>query len=223
MTSEKSPPPELEARPNGPYAVKNLPRLVSATGEALPVKPAMALCRCGGSSQKPFCDGTHRKNGFSSARQSDPKDDARRTYPGKGIVVYDNRSLCAHAGRCTDGLANVFRSGGTPWIDCGGASVAEIIATVQKCPSGALSYSIPGEETAAPTAEPGSAVESGSAVEPCIAVEKNGPYHVTGGVALQNEPWRQGASPERYTLCRCGHSKNKPFCDGSHWDAGFEG
>lgn len=211
MNTPKPPPPELEGRPNGPYVVKNLQRLLSASGEALPVKPSMALCRCGGSSTKPFCDGTHRKNGFSSARESDPAADVRQTYVGQGIVVYDNRSLCAHAGFCSDGLAKVFRYGETPWIDCGGATAAEIIATVRKCPSGALSYSVPGQQTAEPEAEPS------------IAVEKNGPYHVTGGVVLLNEPRRQGADPNRYTLCRCGKSKNKPFCDGSHWEAKFEG
>ncbi len=211
MKTPTPPPPEIEARPNGPYAVKNLQRLLSAAGEALQVKPTTALCRCGGSSQKPYCDGTHRKNGFSSKRESDPADDVRRTYVGNGIVVTDNRSLCAHAGFCTDGLATVFRSGDTPWIDCAGATAEQIAATVRKCPSGALSYSIPGQETVEPEAEP------------CIAVEKNGPYHVTGGVVLLNEPFRQVASPGRYTLCRCGQSKNKPFCDGSHWDAGFEG
>jgi len=210
MKNPKASLPEIEARPNGPYLVKNLQQLRSASGEALDAKPAMALCRCGGSSRKPYCDGTHAKTGFSSKRESDPADDVRKTYMGNGIVVYDNRSLCAHAGYCTDGLATVFRSGSTPWIDCGGATVEEIVAAVRKCPSGALSYSIPGQDMVEPEAEP------------CIALQKNGPYFVTGGVLL-NEPWRQGASPGHYTLCRCGQSKNKPFCDGSHWDAGFEG
>jgi CDGSH-type Zn-finger protein len=53
-------------------------------------------------------------------------------------------------------------------------------------------------------------------------VTDNGPYAVTGGIELLGVKMGEGASPEHYTLCRCGASKNKPFCDGSHWDAGFK-
>ena len=55
-------------------------------------------------------------------------------------------------------------------------------------------------------------------------VTKDGPYAVEGAVdiELNGGAWGQGASPDRFTLCRCGASKNKPFCDGSHWDAGFK-
>ena len=57
---------------------------------------------------------------------------------------------------------------------------------------------------------------------PAIFVSKNGPYVVTGGPELVGEPRGEGASEEHYTLCRCGGSKNKPFCDGSHWHIEFE-
>jgi CDGSH-type Zn-finger protein len=56
---------------------------------------------------------------------------------------------------------------------------------------------------------------------PAVEVTDNGPYAVTGGVELADAKWGEGASRERYTLCRCGMSRNKPFCDGSHWDAKF--
>ena len=56
---------------------------------------------------------------------------------------------------------------------------------------------------------------------PEVFVAPNGPYVVTGGVELEVLERNEGASREHYTLCRCGRSKNKPFCDGSHWD-GFE-
>ena len=203
--------PTVEPRPNGPYLVRDLAELVAADGQALPVRSTVALCRCGQSGKKPFCDGTHAKVGFPGARQSPPADDVRATYGGRDITVYDNRSLCAHAGQCTDALTSVFRSGRSPWIDPDGASAEAIAAAVAACPSGALGYAIQGRKFAEPSSVPR------------IMVEKNGPYRVTGGVELLNEPFRQGASPRRYTLCRCGQSKNKPFCDGSHWDAGFEG
>jgi CDGSH-type Zn-finger protein len=216
-----APAPTVELRPNGPYLVRNLPRLLAADGTSLEAKPALALCRCGQSATKPYCDRTHAKIGFNSARESDPAQDVRKTYIGKDIVVTDNRSICAHAGFCTDELAAVFRSGQTPWIDADGAAAEEVAATVRKCPSGALSYAQRGQDGVQQGYVEPDYVDSGS--EPCIRLQKNGPYEVTGGIELQNEPLRQGQSPRRYTLCRCGHSKNKPFCDGSHWDAKFEG
>ena len=52
---------------------------------------------------------------------------------------------------------------------------------------------------------------------PKIVVSKDGPYRITGGVEIPGEPRAEGASTEHYALCRCGGSKNKPFCDGTHW------
>jgi CDGSH-type Zn-finger protein len=57
--------------------------------------------------------------------------------------------------------------------------------------------------------------------KPKIACLPNGSYAVTGGIELLDQPMGEGASPEHYTLCRCGGSNNKPFCDGSHWHIGF--
>lgn len=201
--------PVIELRPDGPYVVKGLERLTNSKGDSLPVKPVMALCRCGGSANKPFCDGTHAKNGFSGARLGGGPKDRRRDHVGKRITIHDNRALCAHAGHCTEGLAAVFNSERRPWIDADGATVAEIIVAVRRCPSGALSYSIDGIE------------HRDQAGEAAIAVTKDGPYAVTGGAELVEVAMGEGASREHFTLCRCGASKNKPFCDGSHWDAGF--
>ena len=97
-----------------------------------------------------------------------------------------------------------------PWIDPDGASVAEIIATIEKCPSGALSYARDGVEAPPPRREP------------MVTVTNDGPYAVTGGIELVGVPFGDGASREHYTLCRCGGSKNKPFCDGTHWSIGFK-
>ena len=55
-----------------------------------------------------------------------------------------------------------------------------------------------------------------------ITVTKDGPYAVAGGVGLTGQSWGAGASSEHYTLCRCGGSENKPFCDGTHWSIGFQ-
>lgn len=201
----------IECKPNGPYLVKDLGNLRSAAGEPLPTKPVTALCRCGGSANKPYCDGTHQKNGFSSARLDDGSAAKRVSYRGAGITIYDNRSICAHAGHCTDSLASVFKYESEPWIDPNGATIEATIATIRRCPSGALSYALDGT--------PGSEQPS----EPGVTVLSDGPYAVAGPVDLLGQTWAEGASATQYTLCRCGASKNKPFCDGTHWSVEFKG
>ena len=186
--------PTIACLPNGPYLYS---------------EDKKALCRCGGSASKPYCDGTHRSNGFSDRNLADPAKNRRTSYAGKRITILDNRALCAHVGYCTDGLAKVFRHHDKPWIDPDGATAEEIIATIRKCPSGALSYAIDGAEAPAQPRAPE------------VTPLPDGPYAVTGGVELVGVKLGEGASREHYTLCRCGASRNKPFCDGSHWEANF--
>lgn len=202
--------PTIECKSDGPYIVKDLQDLRRSDGASVSVQPVMALCRCGGSANKPFCDGTHRKIGFSGARLSDGSTDRCDHYEGRRITIHDNRSICAHAGHCTDGLAAVFKYGSEPWIDPDAAEVDAIVATIHRCPSGALSCFVDGVEQHAPQRTP------------AITITRDGPYAIVGGVALIGQQWANGASTEHYTLCRCGASKNKPFCDGSHWTAGFK-
>src|SRR5262245_45867463 len=201
--------PKITSVPNGPYRLTEGAELRRASGQAYDTAGGKSLCRCGGSSKKPFCDGTHRTNGFQDANLADPAKNRRKAYAGKGITIFDNRALCAHAGVCTDQLAAVFRYKQTPWIEPDGAEVAKAIETIRKCPSGALSYAIDGKE-AAPLQR-----------APMVMVTDNGPLAVTGGIELTGVKLGEGASPEHYTLCRCGGSKNKPFCDGTHWEIKF--
>jgi CDGSH-type Zn-finger protein len=208
MPSEKKPRPIIKPFPDGPYQVKDLENFSNQKGP-IQSKPKLALCRCGASANKPFCDGTHAKVGFSSAKLEGRIEDRRESYRGEKITIHDNRGVCAHAGRCTDGLPSVFRLKQEPWIDPNGAAPEEIIATVGQCPSGALS-------TSAGSAEP-----RDRAGEPAIFVAPNGPYIVTGGLELLDTDRGEGASAEKFTLCRCGGSRNKPFCDGSHWHRKF--
>jgi uncharacterized Fe-S cluster protein YjdI len=99
----------------------------------------MALCRCGGSANKPFCDGTHARISFSSHKRPDCVPDRRDHYVGAGVTIHDNRGICQHAGFCTDNLSKVFRLHQEPWIEPDGATVEAIIDQVRQCPSGALS------------------------------------------------------------------------------------
>ncbi len=202
--------PTITCSENGPYIVERLERLRNSKGETLPTKATIALCRCGRSSKKPFCDGTHAKTGFSSECQSDKDIHRRDDYVGKHITIHDNRTTCSHAGYCSDRLTSVFHLGKEPWIDPDGADVDAIIETIRQCPSGALSYSI------------GAVEYRDQDREAVITVSKDGPYHVTGGIEIEDVSGLQPSSREHYALCRCGASKNKPFCDGSHWYVKFK-
>lgn len=195
--------------PDGPYVLKNLKRFANQKG-SIECSETMALCRCGASANKPYCDGTHAKIGFSSDKLEQRIEDRKESYQGRKITIHDNRSICAHAGACTDGLPSVFRMKQEPWIDADAASVEAIIATIEKCPSGALSYSVDDLEA------------SDDDEEPAVFIAPNGPYVVSGGDGLLDAAWAAGASKNKYALCRCGASRNKPFCDGSHWDIEFK-
>ena len=198
----------IKAVQNGPYIVKNLRNFDNGKG-AIGCKEAMGLCRCGHSANKPFCDGAHKVAGFNSENLLDAENDRLDTYQGKKITVHDNRSLCAHAGICTEGLPAVFRQREDPFVDPDGANVEEIIRIVNQCPSGALSVS---------AKNPGETLEVSEA---SIYVSENGPYVVKGKVELIETPRGKGASETSIALCRCGASTNKPFCDGSHWRIEF--
>lgn len=191
------------------FTSKTIPNIESSTGEPRSTVTGVALCRCGGSANKPFCDGTHGTNGFTDKKTADGKLNKRDNYAGKQITIHDNRAICAHSGRCTGGLSSVFKLKQEPWIVPDGATVEKIIDTIKTCPSGALSYSIDDVEN----------IDNERA--PKVTVSKNGPYAITGGIELLGQTMGEGASKEHYTLCRCGGSRNKPFCDGTHWHIGF--
>ncbi|MFZ0366248.1 MAG: CDGSH iron-sulfur domain-containing protein [Nitrososphaeraceae archaeon] len=220
--------PKILPLPNGPYYLINdmQPKVVynlqNFKGEPLSTTVGIALCRCGASKNKPFCDGTHNIIGFSSANRTlDENDDTkktaikdkRRNYPGKEITVHDNRKICSHAAECVNNLSSVFKLGSRPWINPDASKMNDIIDVVRRCPSGALSYSIDGVEYRDPEEQR----------NPIVTVLKNGPYHITGGIELigENIQFGEGASKEHYTLCRCGASENKPFCDGAHKSSKF--
>lgn len=198
----------IKAAQDGPYIVKDLQDFSSRKG-AIECKEAMGLCRCGQSANKPFCDGTHKNIGFNSENQLESGKDQLDTYRGKKITIHDNRSICAHAGYCTDGLPRVFRHREDPFVDPDGADIDKIIDIVNQCPSGALSYTLEDES------------ETRIINDASIFIAPNGPYVVKGKVVLLEMPKGKGAAETVCTLCRCGASKNKPFCDGSHWDINF--
>ena len=205
MKNTKNEKPTIEATLNGPYIVRNLKIIKNSRGELIRTEPEMWLCRCGKSSHKPFCDGTHAEIGFSSDKLEGRVPDRMDEYVGEEITIHDNRGVCSHAGYCTDNLPSVFIMGKEPWIDPNGARAEEIVRAIKMCPSGALSYTKDG------------VLYKDQDRESAITLTKNGPYRVVGGPELKDVNDSKPESKEHYTLCRCGGSKNKPFCDGTHW------
>ena len=196
--------PQLRCLKNGPYVVKALATFTGIDGQPIPVKPTLALCRCSRSETKPLCDGAHSQAGFSDEKDDGRVPDRRESYAGTTVTIHDNRGICSHAGFCTDNLPKVFRTGVEPWIDPDAAPPGEVTRVVGMCPSGALAHSVGG-------------VEHGDQErEAAIRVTPHGPYRLEGGVELEGVESLEGTSAEHRTLCRCGHSRNKPFCDGRH-------
>ena len=128
--------PTIKATENGPYRVTNCDTLKGFDGTVYRSEGTVALCRCGGSKNKPYCDGTHAKIGFSGAKDPNRVPDRRDNYHGAGVTIRDNRGICAHSARCTDNLKTVFKLGQEPWIDPHGDTVENIVATIQKVPVG---------------------------------------------------------------------------------------
>ncbi len=151
--------------------------------------------------------------GSSDSKERKVIKDKRKDFVGKKIIVHDNRRICSHAAECVNNLPSVFKLNSRPWIEPDAAEVNEIVDTVRKCPSGALSYSIDGVE-----------YRNQNDRLPMVIVSKDGPYIITGGVELIGDDiqFGDGASKEHYTLCRCGASQNKPFCDGMHRAINFD-
>jgi len=186
-------------------------------GLAIEASETPLLCRCGGSSTKPFCDGTHQARSFSGEKSEDRVDDMLDRHVGVSVTIGDNRGTCAHSGLCTDRLNAVFHADSEPFATPNGARADDIVAAVRRCPSGALSLSF-GADVNSQTSD--------SQRDPEIVVSKDGPYFVRGGIQIVDglgDPVERnaGSSLEHSALCRCGNSKNKPFCSGAHWATSF--
>jgi CDGSH-type Zn-finger protein len=214
---------KVEVKENGPYVVSGgvpLRRkepiesehgepLAWRTGEVTDDGAGYALCRCGGSANKPYCDGTHATLGFdgTEAATSDDYADRRSDLGGTGIQIFDDRGLCVHAGFCGNAATNVWAMA----AETGDTQVrSQAMAMVERCPSGALTYAV--DEA---LVEPDLPAE--------ISVIADGPLWVSGSIAVNRADGEALEARNRVTLCRCGQSDTKPLCDGSHKEAGFTG
>jgi CDGSH-type Zn-finger protein len=173
----------------------------------LGVKPRYRLCRCGQSRHKPYCDNTHAKAGFDGTETppTEPSEARRQRIDATRITVYDDGALCTRAGFCGSRTSKIWND-----LEQAGDSRVrfDIIQRIERCPSGRLSYDL-----------------GHGPIEPdlprAIAVTKDGPYWVTGGLTVTLSDGRTLEVRNRVELCRCGRSSTKPLCDGSHRAAKF--
>jgi uncharacterized Fe-S cluster protein YjdI/CDGSH-type Zn-finger protein len=127
------------------------------------------------------------------------------------IVVTFDPALCVHSARCLNGLPEVFDIAARPWIQPEHATADDVARTIRNCPSGALRYErLDGgpEEVAETPTQVGTLV--------------NGPVTLRGDLQFRDRSGQVTRSATRATLCRCGQSSDKPFCDATHRRVGFE-
>lgn len=132
-------------------------------------------------------------------------------YTGTGIEVHYDASRCIHAAECVHGLPGVFDPKARPWINPDGATPGEIAEVVDHCPTGALSCR---------------RLDGGSDPHPKtenqVTVAADGPLYLRGRISDIDANGNTVVEDTRVALCRCGASKRKPLCDGSHTAAGFD-
>jgi CDGSH-type Zn-finger protein/uncharacterized Fe-S cluster protein YjdI len=132
-------------------------------------------------------------------------------FAGEQIDVTWVGDLCIHVGECGRAKGELFIGGRKPWCQPDVTSSEEVIDVVERCPTGALTYQRKDDGEAESAAPENTAV---------VAV--NGPLFLRGKLQIANAPGDAPGLAFRAALCRCGQSKNKPFCDNSHLAAKFE-
>src|SRR3989344_1914279 len=211
---------------NGPYIVSgNVPlsKEIAVVGNSdepeewkkvkeYPKQESYALCRCGKSNNKPFCDHTHIKVNFDGTETANEKKQIAQRFSGSELDLIDIPELCSSARFChfAEGTWSSVENSDNP------RSKKIAIQTACNCPSGRLT--VCDKHTQKPI-EPKFEQSISLIEDPQAGV--SGPIWVKGYVNLESEKGTIYKSRNRATLCRCGKSRNKPFCDSSHIDAKF--
>jgi len=183
-------------------------------GRPLPQKETYTLCRCGHTRTPPFCDGAHGRHGFDGEETADKSAYSKRAtrLEGEGIDLLDD-GRCAFARFChreTGDAWELAEESGTPY------NKAEAIAAASECPAGRLTAI----EKDGARHEPG--------YDPAIEIlqdpeeEASAGIFVKGGIPIESADGAAYEVRNRVVLCRCGYSKNKPFCDMQHIVEGFQ-
>jgi len=214
---------------NGPYVVTGAIPLAVQTivtdaegkslargeGSSLDTPEVYSLCRCGHSAAKPFCDSSHQRVGFDGAETASrqPYQEQAGEEDGPAVVLTDAAALCAYARFC-DVAGTIWRL--VRRSDAESVSLA--INQGTRCPSGRL---VVWDRATREPFEPDLEPSIGLVEDPAVGV--SGPLWVRGGIPVVAADGSEYELRNRMTLCRCGASKNKPFCDGTHAAIGFDG
>lgn len=145
------------------------------------------------------------------------RNNIKKTYSNGDITIVWQSGKCIHSTKCwneQEGLRSVFNPAERPWIKPEGAATEEIIAHINNCPSGALSYFRNDQQEEA-VAE--------VKAEQIVEVAPNGPLMVYGNIIVKDKDGTQTQKNKVTAFCRCGQSNNKPYCDGMHVKCGFKG
>lgn len=220
---------EIRITKDGPYRVSGGLPLAKVTigtnstgesvrwewGEQFPSPPHYQLCRCGGSAAKPFCDGTHVRIGFdgNETASREAYDEEAKRIEGPALSLGDVESLCAFARFCDPNgkVWNLVKETGNE------AARANFVRETGDCPSGRL---VAFDNATGQAIEPAAPPSIGAVEDPIESCA--GPLWVRGGVRIVAADGAAYETRNRVTLCRCGASKNKPFCDGSHVTIKFQ-
>ena len=224
MSAERKKSAHILVSEDGPYVVSGaipLSKQIIATdaeggseswqqGKVYDVEETYSLCRCGNSRTKPFCDGSHLKHHFDGSETADraPYLEQAQATEGPGMVLTDVQGLCAFARFCDPN--------GQVWSQITKVDDPKVreqfLHQVGQCASGRL---VAWDRKTEKAIEPKLLVSIGLVEDPAQGC--SGPLWVRGGVQIESEA--DGYKYEvrnRVTLCRCGKSQNKPFCDGTH-------
>jgi CDGSH-type Zn-finger protein len=187
---------------------------VWVAGEVYPAKEHYSLCRCGASATKPYCDGTHTTAKFDGTETADrtPFLDIAEKIEGPGLDLLDVLPLCSGARFCEPGgsIWNLVPKSADP------AAKSLAIREACDCPSGRL---VACDKESGLPIEPN--FPPSISVTEDIQVGLSGPLWVKGGIPVESSDGTVYETRNRVTLCRCGSSLKKPFCDGNHLLTGF--
>ncbi len=177
--------------------------------DALPTAESYALCRCGESKTRPFCDGAHTRVGFDETQTAsrEPFIGQAEVLDGPAMQLADAEVLCANARFCDPNgrIWNQVAKSGDP------QTRANLVRQAGDCPAGRL---VAIDRASGAAVEPELPQSIGIVEDPSL--ECSGPLWVRGGIELVGEDGKPYETRNRMTLCRCGRSENKPFCNGAH-------